>query len=90
MKNHPSLNSFLIFALFGLVLLTTFSKRGYLDLTRMKSQNREMKKKIEQSLLQKSRMEKKLEALSDPIEQERLVRQILGYVHPNESIIELE
>lgn len=79
----------LVAALFLLAAMGTFSKRGFFDWQRMVHQNREMRSRIEELAGQKADLERQVLALkSDPAEQERVVRQVLGYVRPNETVIE--
>ncbi len=52
-------------------------------------QNAELEQKIVQIKNQKSEIEFKIKALAeDHAEQERVVRGVLGYVRPNETVIE--
>jgi len=86
------LSRFILLGLIGVLLCTAiFSKRGLLDWKRIASQNSELKEKIAFLRKQKESLEKKIETLqTDPVEQERVVRQTLGYVKKNEAIIEFE
>lgn len=82
-------------ALVGLIILLTylgtFTKRGYLDWRRMVEQNQNLSSKIQETVRQKNTIERQILALkSDAIEQERLVREVLGYVKPNEYVIEFD
>ncbi len=74
-----------------LCLMGTFSKRGLLDWRRMVDQNEKLEQKIEAVKDQKLAMERQIEQFQkNRDEQERVVRQVLGYVKPNETVIEFE
>jgi cell division protein FtsB len=80
---------FLLVLLFSLVGIGVFSKRGWLDWRRMVKQNQELQAKIEAARRQKLALEHQVEDLHlRPAEQERVVRQVLGYVKKNETVIE--
>lgn len=68
-----------------------FSRRGVLDWRRMVSRNEDLSKRI---ALLKAERDQWLEHIdlfqTSPREQERLIRDTLGYVHPNETVIEFE
>jgi cell division protein FtsB len=75
--------------LFLLVFMGIFSKRGYFDFRRMVRQNSELREKIERIQSQKVDLERQVIALrSEPAEQERVIRKVLGYVKPTETVIE--
>ncbi len=79
----------LIALMFLLVAMGMFAKRGWTDWQRMVRQNRDMHSKIQGLQIQKADLERQLIALkSDSAEQERVIRQVLGYVKPNETVIE--
>ena len=79
----------LLVLLGALALMGVFSKRGWLDRNRIERRNVEMEGRIEELKGQKADLERRLAALkSDPAEQERIIRRILGYVRPNETVIE--
>jgi len=79
---------------FGAVLLSllgmgVFSKRGWLDWRRMVRQNEELTREIAHSMQEWDLLERQIEKLkSDPGEQERTIRRVLGYVRDNEFVIE--
>ena len=76
-------------AMLVLVAMGIFAKRGWMDWQRMVRQNSELSAKIAGVQGQKADLEKQLIALrSDAAEQERVIRQTLGYVKPNETVIE--
>ncbi len=80
---------FLVLA--SLVYVGIFSKRGWLDYQRMVTMNQELAEKIDQSRKQKELLEHQIRAISaDPSEQERMVRHVLGYVRPDETVIEFQ
>jgi len=72
-----------------LILMGTFSKRGLLDWKRMVQQNEKLEQKILSVAEQKIALEKQIEQFQKSSEeQERVVRQVLGYIKPNERVIE--
>ena len=72
-----------------LCIMGAFSKRGWVDWRRMVKKNQEMRERIDEVFTSKTDLEKKLVALkSDSAEQERVVRELLGYVRPAERVIE--
>ena len=72
-----------------LVLMGTFSKRGLLDWKRMVHQNQKLEQKMLSVQEQKWLLEKQIEQFQKSSEeQERVVRQVLGYIKPNEKVIE--
>lgn len=89
-------NSYLCFVrlpIITLILLLSimgvFAKRGLIDLKRVTQQNALLHQQIEESLSQKQKLERRLEAFRrDPKEQERVIRQTLGYIRKNETIIQ--
>ena len=73
----------------SLVGMGVFAKRGLLDWQRMVRQNEAMAAKVELARLRKEDLERQTEALrTDRVAQERVVRQYLGYIRPDEVIIE--
>lgn len=90
--------TFVFFVRIPLLLLTlvllgmgAFSKRGFLDWKRMRNQNTEVKEKITLVISQREQMEKQIRSFeSNKSEQERVVRQVLGYIKTNETMIEFE
>jgi cell division protein FtsB len=66
-----------------------FAKRGWLDWQRMTKQNDEMAAKVELARLRKEDLERQTDILrTDRVAQERVVRQYLGYIRPDEVIVE--
>lgn len=73
----------------SLVVIGIFGKRGILDWRRMLARNAELGVKLEQLAQRKADLEREVAALkSDPAEQERVIRQTLGYVRKDETVIE--
>ncbi len=73
-----------------LCFMGTFSKRGLLDWLRMVQQNEKLGQKIVLIHEQKIALEKQIEQFQKSSEeQERVVRQVLGYIKPNEKVIEI-
>ncbi|MSP18661.1 MAG: hypothetical protein EXR74_03725 [Bdellovibrionales bacterium] len=70
-------------------LMGTFSKRGLLDWRRMVDQNNKLEHKVATIRDQKINLERQIEQFQkNPEEQERVVRQVLGYIKANETVIE--
>ncbi|MCX6102275.1 MAG: septum formation initiator family protein [Proteobacteria bacterium] len=70
-------------------LMGTFSKRGLLDWRRMVDQNNKLEHKVATIRDQKIDLERQIEQFQkNPEEQERVVRQVLGYIKANETVIE--
>jgi cell division protein FtsB len=81
----------LLAALFLLLGMGTFSRRGFLDWRRMVRQNEILDEKILALHAQKENLNEEVRALqNDPQEQERVVRTVLGYIKSNETVIEFE
>jgi cell division protein FtsB len=79
----------LLAACVGLIGMGAFAKRGALDWKRIARRSAELQAQIDRSYLQKQSLERQVESLqSDPEEQERVIRQVLGYVKPRETVIE--
>lgn len=77
-------------AVFALLGVGFFSKRGWLDWRRMVQNNREMVVKRELLKEQNDALEKQIRALEvSPFAQEQTVRQYLGYLRKDEIVIEL-
>lgn len=74
-----------------LVVMGTFSKRGFLDWRRITEQNSILHAKLAEVQFQKQDLEKQIHALErDREAQETVVRRFLGYIKPNETVIEFE
>jgi len=85
------LRVFLVALIFGLISMGTFAKRGWLDWCRIDRQNAELQDAIDAARRQIERDERQIEALQTrPSAQERVIRQVLGYVRPNETVIEFD
>ena len=75
----------------SLLLMGILSRRGWLDLKRMVERNGELAAKLDAGRLEKKRWERRVDRMrNDPQEQERVIRQHLGYVKPRELVIEFE
>ena len=75
----------------SLVVMGIFSKRGLLDWRRMARQNTEIAEKIASLQIEKEKWQRQSDTLEkDTAEQERVVRQVVGYVLPTEVVIEFE
>lgn len=72
-----------------LVVMGLFGKRGWLDLQRMKSENQKLEALITETQTQVSYLESEVMGLSqDSKIQEHTIRQVLGYIKPDEIVIE--
>jgi len=81
----------LLVSLVLLVLMGVFSRRGLLDLRRMTRQNQELQLRLDQATEQRQLLQRQLETFkTNPMEQERMVRQSLGYVRKNETVVEFD
>lgn len=81
----------LTLAIVFLIGMGVFSKRGWLDWRRMVQQNIEIQTKVAQAQAQKELLERRIAALqSDAEQQEVIIRQTLGYVRPQETVIEFQ
>jgi cell division protein FtsB len=68
-----------------------FSKRGWMDWRRMVHKNRDLQRKIELIRVEKEELERRILALqTGGIIQEKMVREVLGYVRENETVIQFE
>lgn len=73
----------------ALLFVGIFSKRGVLDWHRIRQQNESLSQKLADVQRARERTQRQVEALqSNREEQERVVRQILGYIKPTETVIE--
>lgn len=74
-----------------LLYMGVFAKRGWIDYRRMIRRNSQLQSKQIASNVQITNGKRQLRALrTDPKEQERMVRKVLGYVRPNETVIEFD
>ncbi len=88
-----SLSAVLRFFAIALLLLNGyaafFSRRGLRDLGRIKNENAALTERLVQVKAERENLEKKVAGIKgDAREQERAVRQTLGYVRPGEVMIE--
>ncbi len=80
----------MVLTLLGLLLMGTFSKRGWRDWRQMVSENYALGSRIQELGTQKQDLERKLVALqSNRQDQEQAVRKYLGYVRRGELIVEI-
>ena len=81
----------LLLIVLGLVGMGVFAKRGWLDLRRINQQNAVLEARIEGARRQNERDVRQIEAMQTrPAAQERVIRQMLGYVRPDETVIEFQ
>lgn len=74
-----------------LLVLGAVSKRGLFDLKRMRDENSSVKSKLQNLELQKVELEEQIRRFeTESPERERVVRLVLGYIKPNETVIEFE
>jgi len=91
MKKNPwllirRLNWFLLTLL---IVMGLFGQRGWLDLKRMENENRRLQSLIDETEKQNHRLELEIAGLNrNPHVQEQTIRQVLGYIRPDESVIE--
>lgn len=73
----------------ALAAMGIFAKRGWIDWRRMVKSNDEIAVKVSEALAQKEALDKQMAALqANAQQQEAVVRQTLGYVRPQELVIE--
>lgn len=73
----------------AILAMGIWGRRGWLDWRRMVRQNVELQTKIEDAKTRRTRLEKQIARLEKlPLERERVIREVLGYVRPNEIVIE--
>jgi len=66
-----------------------FSKRGVVDLKQLTKKNSELERRVELAKLRKYDLEKQIQSFENNQEaQERVVRQVLGYVRKDELVFE--
>ena len=74
-----------------MVFMGVFSRRGFLDFRRMTNQNLELRRRIEMVTKEKFGIERQISNFrSDPVEQERIIREKLGYVRKNDLVVEFD
>lgn len=73
----------------AILAMGVWGRRGWLDWRRMVRQNGELLSRIEDARTRRDRLEKQIARLEElPLEKERVVREVLGYVRPGEIVIE--
>ena len=77
------------FLLFMLLVMGLFGKRGWLDLKRMESENKRLERLISETQTEMGRLEAQVVGLRQNRQiQEHTIRQVLGYIKPDEIVIE--
>jgi cell division protein FtsB len=72
-----------------LLVMGVFGKRGWLDLRRMSSENQRIENELSQVREQKEVLVSEIRALQqDRQAQEHTIRKVLGYIRPDETVIE--
>lgn len=80
-----------IVALFALITMGVFARRGYIDLTQVQKRMSELNSKKEILANQLAALEREAQTfLQDPESQEKIIRQRLGYIRNRELVIEFE
>lgn len=77
------------FLLLMLLVMGLFGKRGWLDLKRMESENKRLERLISETQTEMTRLEAQVIGLRQNRKiQEHTIRQVLGYIKPDEIVIE--
>lgn len=72
-----------------LVVMGVFGKRGWLDLKRMKHENQRVQMELQKVIEQKQFLSADIRELEhDKLAQEHTIRKVLGYIKPDETVIE--
>jgi cell division protein FtsB len=72
-----------------LLVMGVFGKRGWLDLRRMNSENQRLNTELSRVQEQKEGLVSEIKALQqDRQAQEHTIRKVLGYIKPDETVIE--
>lgn len=72
-----------------LLVMGTFGKRGWLDLKRMRNENRRLQEELMKVREQKQALSGEIRALeNDKQTQEHTIRKVLGYIRADETVIE--
>ena len=72
-----------------LLVMGMFGKRGWLDLKRMNSENQRIQNELSKVQEQKEVLVSEIRALQqDRQAQEHTIRKVLGYIKPDETVIE--
>ena len=81
----------LLLSIAALLVMGTFSKRGWFDWQRIRSENERLEFKIASTQKEKIQLQTEVRLFERNHDtQERVVRQILGYIRPNETVIEFQ
>lgn len=72
-----------------LMVMGIFGKRGWLDLRRMENENSRLDQSLSQLSLERTSLASQIRALQkDKQAQEHTIRKVLGYIKPDEVVIE--
>lgn len=75
----------------ALIAMGIGAKRGWIDWRRMVDLSAGLEKRVESARKQKAKLERQIETFRvDRVEQERVIRRSLGYVRPDEIVIEFD
>lgn len=81
----------LVLILTGFFVVGVFSKRGLRDWRMIVKKNDELRVRIQEIESQKRELERKNYLIQNSTEEaDRVVRRVLGYVRPNEMVIEFD
>lgn len=73
----------------AMLFMGVFAKRGWLDWQRMHEQNHKMDVSIAEAQFQLDELLQQIERLKNlPLEQEKAIRKVLGYVRKNDMVVE--
>ncbi|MBI1860253.1 MAG: septum formation initiator family protein [Deltaproteobacteria bacterium] len=77
--------------LVGLIVVGLFSKRGFRDWRTILRKNDELRARILEVETQKRDLERRNYLIQNSAdEQERVIRRVLGYVRPQETVVEFD
>lgn len=89
MRFYSMLRFVIVVATITLLAMGVFARRGWVDWQRMVRQDEQLLQKLESTRVEKAHWETRLKGLkSNKRAQERVVRQILGFVKKDEVVIE--
>jgi len=72
-----------------LIIMGVFGKRGWLDLKRMQTENTRLDQALSQLNQEKTSLTSQIRSLQkDKQAQEHTIRKVLGYIKPDEVVIE--
>jgi len=82
---------FLVLLIILIGTMSVFSRRGILDLKRMWDRNAQLETKISDLKSVNFSLKRRIDAFqTNSHEQERMVREVLGFLRPGEVLVDLE